>query len=245
MVKVDDVYQKVLALANKEQRGYITPQEFNLFADHAQMEIFEQYFYDLERAVKTGPSDTEFTDKATNLDEKISLFERYDTVAAINQDGDILFTGLNIYRLGTVRLDFASTGVGWVNAEQMDMKELYKYNTPLTVSGKLAGPYFLKYYAGNHELRIKTIPPIGPEDSGSVSYVEKPSVPNWTYFVSPGGAALYNPSALDHSNFQLHASEENNLVVKILQLAGISIKDYQLTGLAAQAEGKKIQQENQ
>ena len=40
MVSVDNVYQKVLALANKEQRGYITPQEFNLFADHAQMEIF-------------------------------------------------------------------------------------------------------------------------------------------------------------------------------------------------------------
>ena len=49
MVSVDNVYQKVLALANKEQRGYITPQEFNLFADHAQMDIFEQYFYDLEQ----------------------------------------------------------------------------------------------------------------------------------------------------------------------------------------------------
>ena len=46
MVRIDDVYQKVLAIANKEQRGYITPQEVNLFADHAQMSIFEQYFYD-------------------------------------------------------------------------------------------------------------------------------------------------------------------------------------------------------
>ena len=49
MVSVDRVYQKVLAIANKEQRGYITPQEFNLFADHAQKEIFEQYFYDLSQ----------------------------------------------------------------------------------------------------------------------------------------------------------------------------------------------------
>ena len=39
MIGVDKVYQKVLAIANKEQRGYITPQEFNLFADYAQMEI--------------------------------------------------------------------------------------------------------------------------------------------------------------------------------------------------------------
>ena len=39
MVSVDTVYQRVLTLANKEQRGYITPQEFNLLANHAQMEI--------------------------------------------------------------------------------------------------------------------------------------------------------------------------------------------------------------
>ena len=46
-VNIDTVYKKVLTFANKEQRGYITPQEFNLFADQAQLEIFEQYFYDM------------------------------------------------------------------------------------------------------------------------------------------------------------------------------------------------------
>ncbi len=41
-VNIDTVYQKVLSLANKEKRGYITPQEFNLYADHAQKKIIEQ-----------------------------------------------------------------------------------------------------------------------------------------------------------------------------------------------------------
>ncbi len=45
-VSIDTVYQRVLAILNKEQRGYITPQEFNLFANQAQLDIFEQYFYD-------------------------------------------------------------------------------------------------------------------------------------------------------------------------------------------------------
>ena len=31
-VNIDAVYQKVLALINKEQRGYLTPQEFKLLA---------------------------------------------------------------------------------------------------------------------------------------------------------------------------------------------------------------------
>ena len=39
-VSVDTVYQRVLAIANKEQRGYITPLEFNLFANQAQLDIF-------------------------------------------------------------------------------------------------------------------------------------------------------------------------------------------------------------
>ena len=48
-ISIDTVYQTVLALANKEQRGYISPQEFNLYANHAQMEVLEQYFYDLSQ----------------------------------------------------------------------------------------------------------------------------------------------------------------------------------------------------
>ena len=62
MVNIDTVYQRVLALANKEQRGYITPLEFNLMANQAQLAVFEQYFYDLDQ-VKRKPSDsTTFSD---------------------------------------------------------------------------------------------------------------------------------------------------------------------------------------
>ena len=43
-INVNTIYQRVLAIANKEQRGYITPQEFNVFANAVQVDIFEQYF---------------------------------------------------------------------------------------------------------------------------------------------------------------------------------------------------------
>ena len=46
-IPIDTVYQRVLAIANKEQRGYITSQEFNLIANQAQFDIFEQYFYEM------------------------------------------------------------------------------------------------------------------------------------------------------------------------------------------------------
>ena len=88
-VSIDRVYQKVLAFANKEQRGYITPQEFNLFANQAQMDIFEQYFYDLNQFRRMPGNDTEYADMRTNLQEKIDLFNAYvDSVNIIGQFGD-------------------------------------------------------------------------------------------------------------------------------------------------------------
>ena len=71
MILVDTVYQRVLAFANKEQRGYITPQEFNLFANQAQMEIFEQYFYDLNQWSRQHGNDTIYADPITILEQKI------------------------------------------------------------------------------------------------------------------------------------------------------------------------------
>ena len=74
-VSVDTVYQRVLALANKEQRGYITPQEFNLFANQAQMEIFEQYFYDINQFGRVPGNNTEYSDMLDILREKIAIQE--------------------------------------------------------------------------------------------------------------------------------------------------------------------------
>ena len=90
-VSIDRVYQKVLAFANKEQGGYITPQEFNLFANQAQMDIFEQYFYDLNQFRRLPGNDTVYADMVNILEEKISVHEEVIGAAAVSawgMDGD-------------------------------------------------------------------------------------------------------------------------------------------------------------
>ena len=42
-VNVNTVYQTVLLILNKEQRGYIPPAEFNSLATQVQSEIFMSY----------------------------------------------------------------------------------------------------------------------------------------------------------------------------------------------------------
>ena len=81
MISIDTVYQRVLALANKEQRGYITPQEFNLYANQALMDIFEQYFYDLNQFKRVPGNDSEYHDMVDLIEEKIYPFKKHTTVS--------------------------------------------------------------------------------------------------------------------------------------------------------------------
>lgn len=101
-VSIDTVYQRVLAMANKEQRGYITPQEFNLFANQAQMEIFEQYFYDAGQFNRMPKDNTPRSDVNHLLEEKISVFKkREQPVVITNRFGDGTLPS-DVYRLDNI-----------------------------------------------------------------------------------------------------------------------------------------------
>ena len=102
-VTIDTVYQRVLALANKEQRGYITPQEFNLFANQAQMDIFEQYFYDLNQYKRIPGNDSQYADICDILKEKIERFHVGTTLTG----GNIFTIPTDHYRLARLNYDVA------------------------------------------------------------------------------------------------------------------------------------------
>jgi len=81
-VNINKVYQRVLAIANKEQRGYITPQKFNMFAEQAQLEIFEQYFYDINQFERLEGNSTEYSDMLNLLYDKLNIFEKTETLVS-------------------------------------------------------------------------------------------------------------------------------------------------------------------
>ena len=74
----------------------------------------------------------------------------------------------------------------------------------------------------------------------NLHYVRKPKNATWGYSVI-GENALYD--ATKSQDFQLHPSEENNLIIKILALAGVSLSDPGLYQIAAGEDQKNIQQE--
>ena len=245
-VSVDTVYQKVLAFANKEQRGYITPQEFNLFADQAQMEIFEQYFYDKNQFGRVPGNSYAYSDIVTNLEEKIQLFERYDHLVDVgNNWGDIdLTTGFpDLYRLGMVRVHY-QTEPNFRVAEEIQLNELNKYGDSLLGTWTKTRPVYTRYSFGNTKnLKVYPYPSSDPNiDKVFITYIQKPKKPNWGYVVV-NDKPLYNSNT--STDFELHASEESELVYRILAFSGIAIEKPQLTQVAVGLEGAKQQQEKQ
>jgi len=227
MVNVDTVYQRVLAIANKEQRGYITPLEFNLFANQAQMDIFEQYFYDLNQFSRAPGNDMEYSDMVTILEEKINLFE---VSGSLTSTTGVFDTGTlsNFYRLGTVQ-------AGGVEVEKLEHKDFKIIRRSPLTKPTLERPAYFK------QSGILNVEPasVGTID---VFYIRRPAQVGWGYVVTLE-KALYNAGR--STNFELHDSEETDLVVKILALAGITMDDQALYQIASQEDIKNTQSEKQ
>ena len=237
MINVDRVYQRVLTLANKEQRGYITPQEFNLYANQAQMDIFEQYFYDLNQFRRVPGNDTTHADMVDILEEKIGIFEATSALTlAPNAEG---FSAGNLnrltrfYRLSNVRSD------NNVMMESVSRKDFRTFpNSPLTAPTITRPIYVVDTKKNTLQIAGGTL------DTANIDYIKSPRDVNWTYVVV-GEKALLNATALDYQDFDLHPSEETKLVVKILTLAGFTLKDPNLYQAATAEDTKNIQQEKQ
>ena len=76
---IDTVRNTVLAILNKNNYGYLSPSDFNLYAQQAQLEIFEDYFYqyntqlNLENARRSG---TDYANLSKGILEVIDLFSK-------------------------------------------------------------------------------------------------------------------------------------------------------------------------
>ena len=247
-VSVDTVYQRVLAILNKEQRGYITPQEFNLFANQVELDIFEQYFYDINQFGRISGNDTEFSDMLNILNEKINIFE---TTANMVWNTNTLHWGApaDLYRIGSI-----------VYENTITTKSLYP--TPNTVVTTKV-PVEVERINYNEYLYIAQSGMTKPTNSRPVfvantegykvygatevtltdvkcNYIRKPVKAAWGYQMVYG-EALYDSTT--STDFELHPSEETELAIKILEFAGLSVQDVQMYQVAAGMGAQNNQQE--
>ena len=78
-INVNTVYKTVLLILNQQQRGYMTPDEFNKVGAQVQLNMFENYASDLNQQYRVAQNDTEYANRVKNIDEKIDIFKKIGT----------------------------------------------------------------------------------------------------------------------------------------------------------------------
>mgnify|MGYP003665456692 CR=1 FL=1 len=227
-VNINSVYTTVLYILNKEQRGYITPAEFNSLAVQVQDEIFQAYFPD--------------GNQLNRKNQTLYPFEN-DIVFTKNvANNGFIYTGTSpIFKLGEIMSTYSTTVPNTESVTQLASKKDY---TKITRS-KLTKPtnsYPICYTtnatiapATTSQLLIKVSP---TPDSLVVNCVLTPTNPVWSFTVGTLGQYIYNLNL--SVDFELDISEQTNLIIGILKYCGIIIRDPEIVQAASQ-EAKQVE----
>lgn len=244
---INSVRNTVLFLLNKDNRGYVSPLEFNYFAKQAQLEIFESYFSAYSKAVLAQNSRRRalsYGDSVSHIQNKIDVFADSTTLEYTNVDGDpgeendYFSLPENLYKLTNI------TYKGKV------LQEVPKHKFDMLLESNLTAPS-LEYPVYKREgSKIFTRPlsiyytgtlPQLAESPLMCNFIRKPEDPNWAYETISGDPVYNEDSSQD---FEISAEDETELVIKICKYAGLSIREIDVVQATSQEEQLEYTKEN-
>lgn len=220
-------------LANSDIRGNVKPTDTRLAVNDVVNEIAEEYPYELYRLINRqnnglGASGNE--NLPDMVREKIAHFLKEDvpmtyTVPFFNAPGDLRYYK-SVWVQDINNVEFCK------NSDEFKLISNYKDTLP-TVKHPIG------LLVGN---KVK-IAPATVISNVTVSYLRKPLIANWTYNVI-NGSELFNPSASDFQDIDLHPSEQNNVIMRTLKRFGINLKEEDLYTATTNEETKDFQTDN-
>ena len=242
-INVNAVYKTVLLILNQQQRGYMTPDEFNKVATQVQLNIFERYEDDLNQMYRVPQNDTEYANRVKNIEDNLQYFQRTGTTTGTNpftlvpgttpfndQPGAANVTD-TVYRLGSIIYQDAELSQ---YAKRNEILQILK--SPLTQPTK-SFPIYL--YENNLVYVYPTTIINSAGELITFSYLKTPADVVWGFGVGSLGQFEYNAGL--SVNFELNVSEQSNVIMRILSYAGVIINDPTIIQVA---QGE-IQQEEQ
>jgi len=222
-INVNEVYQTVLFVLNKEQRGYLTPAEYNKIGTQVQLEIFEKYFSDLNQQLRAPETDSEYADRIRTIEDNIQIFETREELTFTS--GQFSPVGIpEIHRLGTVQ--FEPDGIAPTELQQVTQREYLELTRSTLVKPSKKFPIVVRR-SDNFLVYPDTI-----TSNIVVYYIKKPTDIFWGYGLGSNGQYLYDPNA--SQDFELYSIEQSEVILRILAYAGIIIRDPQIVQAAAQ-----------
>ena len=246
---INSVRNTVLAILNKNNYGYISPSDFNLFAKQAQLEIFEEYFSEYNDAINkenARVSGTDYANVRKALEEAIEIFAMTSTLtqfaAASNKFylPSVTTTGFDYFMINKI-LCYDASGATRVFKGEADKVTHGKIT--MLINSNLTAPTET-YPAYTQEGSVLTVYPstINLANEVDASYFRYPKDPKWTFTTLTNGEPVFNQSAgLGYQDFEIPIEDEIKVVVKILQYAGMSIREIEAVQFGGAEEQKQSQ----
>lgn len=242
---IDSVRSTVLSIISKDNRGYITPFEFNLFAKQAQLEIFEGMFYTYSNSVNKQNArlhNNGYTDIPKQIEEAIDTFSAYG-ILTYNATNSKYKVPEDCYMLNTVIYNDT------VEVEKVPATKIYNLTSSNLTAPTTSYPVYTQdgvwppLQSQSTFGDYITVYPNTITGAGVITtqYVRYPQDPKWTYSSVVSGTPIFNPNVTDYQDFELPLSYETDLVIKILQYAGLSIRENEITSAAKAEEGQNAQ----
>lgn len=229
---INQVRNTVLSIISKENRGYITPFEFNLFAKQAQLEVFEQYIYSYSLAIIKENARMHGEGYA-DIPKKIS-----DVIDTFFVQASLVYSGTEF----TPPSDYYFVDKLVYN-NSVEIEEVSQRKILNLLNSNLTAPT-VAYPAYTLDSVGFSVYPGAIITNVSMDYVRYPLDPKWTYVAISGSDSdpQFNPSAGDYQDFELPKSDFTNLVLKILQYSGVSIRESEIVQAAKSEELQDAQQ---
>tara|TARA_R110000744_G_scaffold69466_1_gene140931 strand:- start:597 stop:1292 length:696 start_codon:yes stop_codon:yes gene_type:complete len=220
-INVNDVYKSVLVVLEQQKRGVITPNEFNRIAAQSQLEIYNQYFDDLNQLLGMPQTSLAYADRMALLDEKISLFKT--TSAAIAESGGFYTVPDDVHELGSV-----------IYNDTREVQRIQQYEVFTTNASPLTAPT-AHYPVYTYESKKLKLFPDTLNLAVKINYLKSPAKPKWVFNIDKElGHYMYN--SIGSVDFEIHSSDQSLLIDKILSYAGVMTKDQFAMSLANNKE---------
>jgi hypothetical protein len=235
---INSVRATVLAVLNKSNYGYISPSDFNLYAKQAQLDLFEDYFYTYNFQVNkenVRQSGTGIADLKKSLEEVIEFFS---VTADLTHVALNTFTPPSDYYL--INKLLFNNGTKLKEMEKVTHSKITMLNNSLLTAPNETFPAYTL------EENVITAYPSTIDANGEVKcqYFRYPKDPKWTFINLSAGEPSFDSTAADYQDFELPLSDEPNLVVKILEYAGVSIREAEVVQFAKTEETQNINEES-
>jgi len=238
---IDEVYRLVQTFSNKEQRGFIAPKDFNLLAKQAELELYNKRLSIVMEKSQPKKVAGYYSESLSPLvaEQDISPFllqTEFDiedfntpTLGATGKTNDFNYIKL-IYALPSDELNINTNIpveiVSVDNLQQVLRSSLAKPSIEYPVALLSGGT------SGSNK-RISVFP-----DTISKLYIwhyTYSNNPKWNY-VTIAGKPVYDASS--SVGFMLSPNTHGEIVIKILEYLGVSIREAEVTQYATNKEVK-------